>query len=78
MYGTLCRKVRVSASFSVAAVQQADVRIGALHDLAVELEHQTQHPVRRRMLRPEVQRVVLDVCHGSRPLNSACHCRPAP
>ena len=45
------------------AVQQADVRIGALDHLAVELEHEAQHAVRRRMLRPEVQGVVLDVGH---------------
>ena len=37
-----------------AAVKQADMRIDALHDLAVEFEHQPQHAVRRRMLRPEV------------------------
>ena len=46
------------------AMQQPDVRIGALHDLAVELEHEAQHAVGRRMLRTEVQRVVLDLCHG--------------
>ena len=39
-------------------MQQADVRIGALDHLAVELEHQAQHAVRRRMLRPEIHRVV--------------------
>ncbi len=43
-----------------AAVQQPDVRIGLLDDLAIELEHQAQHAVRRRMLRPEVHRVVSD------------------
>ncbi len=48
-------------------MQQADVRIGALHDLAVELEHEPQHSVRRRVLRPEVQRVVLDLGHAQRP-----------
>jgi hypothetical protein len=41
-------------------VQQADVRVGALDDLAVEFEHQAQHAVRGRVLGPEVQRVVLD------------------
>jgi hypothetical protein len=43
------------------------VRIGALDDLAVEFEHQPQHTVRRRMLGPEVQRVVLDLGHGVGP-----------
>jgi hypothetical protein len=31
-----------------AAMQQADVRVGALDDLAVEFQHQAQHAVRRR------------------------------
>ena len=34
-----------------------------LDDLAVHLEHQAQHAVRRRMLRPEVQREVADLSH---------------
>ena len=37
-----------------AAMQQADVRIDAVHHLAVQLQHQAQHAVRGRMLRPEV------------------------
>ena len=52
------------------AVQQADVRVGALDDFAVELQHQAQHAVRRRVLRTEVQGVVLDLSHG------ALQCRP--
>ena len=39
-----------------AAVQKADMRIDALDDLAVELEHEPKHAVRRRVLRPEVDR----------------------
>src|SRR5262249_41240343 len=35
-------------------VKQANVRIDAVHDLAVELQHQPQHTVRGRMLWPEV------------------------
>src|SRR5690606_8658965 len=46
-------------------LQQTNVRIGPLHDLAVELEHQPQHPVRRRMLRSEIERVILDVRHDA-------------
>ena len=49
-----------------AAVQQADMRIDALDDFAVELEHQAQHAVRRRMLRPEVDREVADFGLGRR------------
>ena len=37
-----------------AAVQQADMRIDALDDLAVEFQHQAQHAMRGRMLRPEI------------------------
>ena len=37
-----------------AAVQQADVRIDALDDLAVQLQHQAQHAVGGRVLRAEV------------------------
>ena len=43
-----------------AAVQQADMRIDAVDHLAVELEHETQHAVRGRMLRPEVDVEVAD------------------
>jgi hypothetical protein len=46
------------------AVQQPDVRIGALDHLAVELEHEPKHPVRSRVLRTEIQRVVLDLGHA--------------
>ena len=37
-----------------AAMQQADMRIGALDDLAVHLEDQPQHAVRGRVLRAEI------------------------
>ena len=33
-----------------AGVQVADDRLGAQHDLAVELEHEAQHPVGRGVL----------------------------
>ena len=58
------------------AVQQADMRIGFLDDLAVELEHETQHAVRRRVLRTEVHGVGLDLGHRlsvlSAPGRSGC------
>src|SRR5690606_31134031 len=38
----------------------ADVRIGALHDLAVHLQDQAQHAMRGRVLRAEVHGVVAD------------------
>ncbi len=39
-----------------AAVQQADMRIDALDDLAVQFQHQAQHAVRGRVLRAEIER----------------------
>jgi len=47
-------------------VQQSDVRIGALDHFAVEFEHQAQHAVGRRVLRAEIERVILDFSHGRR------------
>ena len=64
MYGTSAGRSRLGELLG-GAVQQPDVRVGALDHLAVELEHQAQHPVRRRVLRPEVHRVVADLGHGS-------------
>src|SRR6185437_9943820 len=48
-----------------AAMQQADMRIDALDHLTVELEHEAQHAVRGRMLRPEIDREIADggFCH---------------
>ena len=37
------------------------MRIDPLDDLAVQLHHQPQHAVRRRMLRSEIDRVILDL-----------------
>ncbi len=43
-----------------AAVEQADMRIEPLDDLAVQLHHQPQHAVRGRVLGAEIDRVILD------------------
>ncbi len=40
------------------------MRIDALDDLAVELQHQAQHAVRRRMLRPEIDGEVAQLRFG--------------
>src|SRR5688572_11851742 len=45
------------------AMQKTDMRIGALDHFSIELEHEPQHAVGRRMLRPEVHRVVTDFGH---------------
>jgi hypothetical protein len=49
------------------AVQQADMRIDALDHLAVEIQYETQHAVRRRVLRPEIhgELTQLRFSHGS-------------
>ena len=47
-----------------AAMQKADMRIDPLDDLAVEFEHEPQHAMRRRMLRPEVDREIAEVLLG--------------
>ena len=44
------------------------MRVGALDHLAVHLEQQAQHTVRRRMLRPEIDGVVLHLDLGHRVL----------
>ena len=43
------------------AMQQADMRVAAFHDLAVQFQHQAQHAVGRRVLRSEVDVEVPDL-----------------
>ncbi|MNK90567.1 hypothetical protein D3C87_1106250 [compost metagenome] len=52
-----------------AAMQKTDMRIDALDDFAVQLQNQTQHAVRGRMFRTEVDREIADVMlsHSSAP-----------
>jgi hypothetical protein len=45
-------------------MQQADMRIDALADLAVELEDEAQDAVRRRVLRAEIDGEIADVVFG--------------
>ena len=44
-----------------AAMQQADMRIDARDDLAVQLQHKAQHAVRCRVLRAEIDREIAHV-----------------
>ena len=44
--------------FFGAAMQQADMWINSLDHLAIELKHQAQHAMRRRMLGSKVDREV--------------------
>ena len=48
--------------FFGAAMKQADMRIDAGDDLAVELQHQAQHAVRGRMLRAKIDRKIAQCC----------------
>ena len=49
------------------AMQQADMRVGANDHFTVKFQHQTQYPMRRGMLRTEVDRVIADLSHAPRP-----------
>ncbi len=59
-----------------AAVQEADVGIDALDQLAVELEHEAQNAVRGGMLRPEVEVERADLCLSHR-ISPSCKLRDA-
>ena len=55
--------LRIGARFHQllgAAMQQADMRIDALHHFAIKLQHEAQHAMGRRMLRAEVDREITD------------------
>ena len=45
-------------------VQQPDVGVGAHHGLAVQFQHQAQHAMGRRVLGPEIHRVIADLGHA--------------
>ena len=47
-----------------AAMQQTDMRIDPLDHLAVELQHQAQHAVSRRMLRTEIDGEIAQLRFG--------------
>jgi hypothetical protein len=46
-------------------MQETNVRVGALDDLAIEFQHQAQHAVGGWVLRPKIERVVFDLSHTS-------------
>lgn len=52
-----------------AAMQKTDMRIDTLDDFAVQFQNQTQHAVRGRVFRTEVDREIADVMlsHSSAP-----------
>src|SRR5919107_1908312 len=47
-----------------ATMEQPDMGICPLDHFAVHFEHEAKHPVSRRMLRPEIHRVRLDLRFG--------------
>src|SRR2546428_817338 len=57
--------LHILGNFFIAAMQETDIWHGFSDDLAVELEHQPQNAMRRRMGRPHVQHHLLaDVIIG--------------
>ena len=55
-----------------AAMQQADMAVDALNNLAVELHHHAQHAVGSRMLRPKVDGVIFYMGFGHGPALVRC------
>jgi hypothetical protein len=56
-----CLQIRlVFDEFFGPAMQQTDMRVSALDDLAVHFENQPHHAVRRGVLRPEIHHEVPD------------------
>jgi hypothetical protein len=52
-----------------------DARLTLSH-LTIELEHQTQNAVGRRVLRSKVQGVVFNFCHVDKHQRLSAQCRP--
>jgi hypothetical protein len=44
-------------------MEQTNMWIGPLNNLAIKFKHKPQDAVRRRMLGPEIERVIFDICH---------------
>jgi hypothetical protein len=53
-------------------MEKPDMRIDALHNLAIELEHKAQYTVRRRVLRSEIDGEVAQrsLAHGGPPFGA--------
>mmetsp|Transcript_4758 Transcript_4758/g.11747 ORF Transcript_4758/g.11747 Transcript_4758/m.11747 type:complete len:443 (+) Transcript_4758:85-1413(+) len=62
-----CLHVRlVLAQFFRSSVQEPDVRVRAFDHLSVHFQDEAEHTVRRRVLRPKVEREVLDFAFRER------------
>jgi hypothetical protein len=53
------------SEFFGRTMKQANMWVGTLHDLTIELQHQSQNTVRRRVLRTEVEGIIFDFCHNN-------------
>src|SRR5262249_56729846 len=60
-----------------SAVEQSDMRIDARNDLAVELKHEAQNAVGRRVLGPEIDGEIAESSFGHTGLTSAGGATPA-
>jgi hypothetical protein len=58
-------------------MQETNMRVDALYDLAVELEYKTQHPMGRRVLGPEIDGEIADSCFGHSGLTLAAGATPS-
>jgi hypothetical protein len=57
-------------------MEKPDMRIDALHNLAIELEHKAQYAVRRRVLGPEIEGEIAQSGLGHGGLASAAGSTP--
>ena len=48
------------------AMQQPNMWISTLNNFAIQLQYQTQHAMRRRVLRAKIHSVIADFCHAGR------------
>ena len=58
-------------------MQETNMRVNAHDDLAVELEHETQHAVSRRVLGPEIDCEIANGSFGHSGPKSAAGATPA-
>ncbi len=65
----------VLGEFLGGTMQQSNVRIGTLDDLAIQFQNQTQHAMGCRMLRPKIHGVVFNFRHSFAYLNTCCNAR---
>jgi hypothetical protein len=65
-----------SISFSVPRCKRPTCGVDALDDVTVELDHETQHAVRHRVLGAEIDREIANSGFGHNGLTSAAGATP--